>query len=78
VLIEENPDEEWGSRKDSITITKDTRVFEQRGRDLRPMGFSDLEVGQRARAWYVGPVAESYPRQATAGVILVGRWFDRR
>ena len=71
VLVEENPDEETGSQKDSVTVTKATKLFERWGEDLTRIRFDDLKVGQRARAWYTGPVAESYPRQATARVIVV-------
>jgi Protein of unknown function (DUF3221) len=71
VLVEENPDEETGSQKDSVTVTKATKLFERRGRDLTRIRFDDLKAGQRARAWYAGPVAESCPRQATARVIVV-------
>jgi len=71
VLVEENPDEETGSQKDSVTVTKATELFEWRGKDLTLMRFDDLKVGLRARAWYTGPVAESYPRQATASLIVV-------
>jgi hypothetical protein len=71
VLVEKNPDEEAGSQKDSVTIAKSTELFERRGRDLARMRFDDLKVGQRAKAWYTGPVAESYPRQATASLIVV-------
>ena len=71
VLVEENPDEEAGSQKDSVTVTRATKLSEQRGRDLTAIDFDDLKAGQRARAWYTGPVAESYPRQATARVIVV-------
>ena len=71
VLVEEYPDQETGSQKDSVTVTKATKLFELRGRDLTRIRFNDLKVGQRARAWYTGPVAESYPRQATAKVIVV-------
>jgi hypothetical protein len=71
VLVEENPDEDTGSQKDSVTVTKATKLFERRGRDLTQVGFDDLKRGQRARAWYAGPVAESYPRQATASLIVV-------
>ena len=71
VLIEENPDEEAGSQKDSVTVTKATKLLERRRQDLTPIAFDGLKIGQRARAWYTGPVAESYPRQATARVIVV-------
>jgi hypothetical protein len=73
VLVEENPNEETGSQKDSVTVTKATRLFERRGRGLARIGFDDLQAGLRARAWYTGPVAESYPRQATASLIVVYR-----
>lgn len=71
VLVEENPDEETGSQKDSVTVTKATQLFEWRGRDLTRIRFDDLKVGQRAKAWYTGPVAESYPRQATGSLVVV-------
>jgi hypothetical protein len=70
VLVEENPDEDTGSQKDSVTVTKATKLLERRGQDLTPTAFDDLKIGQQARAWYTGPVAESYPRQATARVIV--------
>ena len=71
VLVEENPDEEAGSQKDSVTVTKATKLLERRRQDLTPIAFDGLKIGQQARAWYMGPVAESYPRQATARVIVV-------
>ncbi len=71
VLVEENPDEEAGAQKDSVTVTKATQLFERRGRNLTRIRFDNLKVGQRARAWYTGPVAESYPRQATASLVVV-------
>jgi hypothetical protein len=71
VLVEENPDEETGSQKDSVTVTRDTRLVEQGEHDRVSIRFDDLEVGQRAGAWYTGPIAESYPRQATARVIVI-------
>ena len=71
VLVEENPEEEAGSQKDSVTVTRTTRLVGRGAQDPVSIGFDDLEVGQRAEAWYTGPIAESYPRQATARVILV-------
>ena len=71
LLVEKNPDEDTGSQKDSVTVTKATELYERRGRDLTRTGVDDLKLGQRVMAWYTGPVAESYPRQATARVIVV-------
>ncbi len=71
VLIEENPDEEVGSQKDSVSVTRVTKLMEHQGQNLSPIELDDIEVGQRAEAWYTGPVAESYPRQATASLITI-------
>ena len=35
------------------------------------MGITDLRVGQKVKVWFDGPVMESYPSQATAGVIVI-------
>lgn len=71
VLIEEKPDEESGSQKDSVTITKRTTLLDQQEQGLISAEFEDFELGQQVRAWYSGPVAESYPRQATARVVVI-------
>jgi hypothetical protein len=71
VLVEENPEEETGSQKDSVTVTKATKLLEGRGGDHTRIGFDDLKAGQRVRAWYTGPVAESFPSQATASLVVV-------
>lgn len=71
VLIEENPDEEHGSQKDNVTILKSTKLFKQREQPLVSADLNDFELGQHVRAWYTGQVTESYPRQATASVIVI-------
>ena len=71
ILIEENPNETAGSAKDQVTLEQGTRIFRQQGARLTPAAADDLRVGQRVAAWYSGPVAESYPRQATASVIAI-------
>jgi hypothetical protein len=73
VLIEEDPDEEAGSQKDNVTVTKTTKRLERQGQDLTQVGADDLKTGRRARAWYTGPVPESYPRQTTAKTVIVER-----
>ena len=71
VLIEENPDEASGSAKAHVSIVNETRIFKQQGQELRPATVGELEVGQQVQAWFTGPVRESYPLQATAGVIVI-------
>ncbi len=71
VLVEENPDEEYGSQKVYVTITKSTRLLDQQEQGLISADFEDFELGQQVRVWYRGPVAESYPGQATARVVVI-------
>ena len=74
VLVEEIPgDLQSGGAKASITVSAATRVFESRGGELNAIAFPALRPGARARAWFDGPVAESYPVQGTAAVIVVER-----
>jgi uncharacterized protein DUF3221 len=70
VLIE-GSNEGSGSLEDRVTVTIDTKLLKREGEGLRAIGFEGLKVGQRVEAWYEGPVAESYPRQATASVIVI-------
>ena len=71
VLVEENPTDEWGSAKGAFTITDETEILRQQGDEQVPTTFDDLQVGQLVVATYVGPVAESYPTQGTAGSIVI-------
>ncbi len=56
VLIEKDPDETSGSQKDSVSVTRATKLYERRGQDLTRIAFDDLKAGQGARAWYTGPL----------------------
>jgi hypothetical protein len=55
----------------SVTIREGTSIYDDRARELVEARFEDLEVGQRVQAVFTGPVAESYPVQATASQILI-------
>lgn len=71
VLIEANPDEKFGSDKSYVRITPDTRIRKQSDGDRIAARFEDLAVGSRVEARFSGPVAESYPTQATAASIVI-------
>ena len=49
--------------KGSLTITEST--------DLDDLGFDDLAVGTVVSVWVSGPIAESFPWQATADAVRV-------
>lgn len=52
----------------SVRVTRDTVVWTASG--VRGAA-SDLAKGGRVAVWFSGPVAESYPVQATAGVVQI-------
>jgi hypothetical protein len=56
------PDRAW------VTVTPDTIVWMLKG---GRGSAADLGAGQMVSVWFDGPVAESYPVQAKAGVIRI-------
>ena len=71
VLVEVDPTDESGSAKGAFTVTDETEILKQQGDEQVPATFEDLQVGQLVAATYIGPVAESYPTQGTAGSIVI-------
>ena len=68
IVVEEKPTELHGSAKARVRITNGTQVL-RRGEGV--VGAAELRVGQQVKVWFTGPVMESYPLQATAGVIVI-------
>lgn len=68
-MLVEGPTQPAGavSDKASVTVTEDTTFYAADGSRLddRPR----LSVGAEVRVWFTGPVAESYPVQATAKAV---------
>lgn len=54
-----------------VKITKATKIFVMSGRELKPAKFEDVKGGLKMEIQFVGPVAESFPVQATAGKIVI-------
>lgn len=52
----------------SVGVTGATRWYDADG---RPAGSGVLAIGSQVEVWFEGPVAESYPVQATAGAVKV-------
>lgn len=71
VLIEEHPDSPDTGQKASVAITRQTAIYREGAGGPVRAGVEALRNGLRARVWFVGPVLESYPVQATAGTIVV-------
>lgn len=66
LVLEEDPSSQANGAKASIQLTSGTAMV---GADGYRLNFSDLKVGQTLEAWYEGPVARSYPVQATARAV---------
>ena len=51
-----------------VTINQDTQITRQNG---EPVTIDDLQDGIQVEACFTGPVAESYPVQATASGVVI-------
>lgn len=74
ILVEGTSEENLGlaSDKASVTLTKDSVIVN--GRDRKYFELSDLDkltVGLAVEIIFAGPVAESYPIQGKAKVIII-------
>jgi hypothetical protein len=56
-----------------ITVLRGADVLAGSGETVVPASADELVVGARVRVWFKGPVAESFPVQATAGTVLILR-----
>jgi len=68
IRVEARPQDSAGSDKAVARIGQGTPVF---GLDGKAADFNALQVGQWVRVWFTGPVAESYPVQATASAVAI-------
>ena len=68
VRVEERPAEASGSDKAAVRLTERTQLLH---RDGSPATRADLVIGTRVSVWFMGPVLESYPVQATARAVVL-------
>lgn len=68
ILIEGPLAEDTSFDRASVTIASDTEIFSADNDKVEP---ARLAEGQRVEAWFTGPVAESYPVQATAAAVRI-------
>jgi hypothetical protein len=57
-----------GADRAAVRVHAGTRLRFASGQAATP---ADLQVGRNVRAWFDGPVMESYPVQASAGAIVI-------
>ncbi len=79
-LIEEHPEKPAGASatpftagdKYHVRVTEATRIERRTSAGgMRNASLEEITVGMRAEVWFVGPILESYPAQATADRILI-------
>jgi hypothetical protein len=71
LLVEGSPTEGTTYDRASVRVTAQTIVAQGDEQQRQPATAADLAVGQRVAIWFTGPVAESYPVQATAGEVVI-------
>lgn len=73
--IEERPSDESGSAKAMVRVPEGASI---RHRDSQAQRhFESIQQGATVSAWFTGPVAESYPVQATANALVIERAASR-
>lgn len=68
ILVEGALEDDTSYDRASVGITSSTRVFADDGTRAQA---GDIAVGSRVEVWFTGPVAESYPVQATASDVRI-------
>jgi endonuclease/exonuclease/phosphatase family metal-dependent hydrolase len=71
ILIEGKKEADTNVDKANVRVTNETQIFDARGKERRPVSFTNLKIGQKVAARFIGPVMESYPVQATASEIVI-------
>ncbi len=59
--------------KASVSVTPATSLLRATANGYERAMFADLTPGTRVDVWFTGAVAESYPVQATARVLVIAR-----
>lgn len=73
ILVEQVPTRSAGYPIASIAVGRETDVIRRADGATSRGSSGELVVGQRVQVWFTGPVAESYPVQATAATVLIER-----
>lgn len=72
LLVEAGSGPRYDYDKASVRVTENTKILRATGTGrYERTTFDELTEGRTVKMWFTGPVAESYPVQATAGVVLI-------
>src|SRR5215212_10147333 len=70
VLVEQEPGATIGN-KTYLSLTDETQIFQRINSELQARTPDLLAIGQLVEVWVAGAVAESFPSQAEASVIVI-------
>lgn len=73
ILVEQIPTRSAGYPIAWISVGPGTDVVRRADGSASRGSLRDVAAGQRVQVWFTGPVAESYPVQATAATVLIER-----
>jgi hypothetical protein len=73
ILVEQDSTRSAGSPKAAILVSPSTPVVQRVGHRASP---AELRLCQEVSVWLSGPVAESFPVQATARAIVIERSLE--
>lgn len=71
IYVETAKDAKFTYDKAMIRINDKTRIQKMNGKLVEDAKFAEIKNGVKISVWFTGPVAESYPVQATAGRIII-------
>ena len=71
ILKEGNLERDTKYDKASVTITRQTRIFEYKNKKLIKADFESFKIGQKVQALFAAQVLESYPVQVKAIEVII-------
>jgi hypothetical protein len=71
IQVESGPEEDTLYDRALVAVTRKTAFFRVEGGAKTRAAFADLGPGMLVEVWFTGPVAESYPVQATAKTVVI-------
>jgi hypothetical protein len=71
LLVRDGKDPSGAALAASIRVPASASVLRTSGSGYTKASAADLRDGATVKVWFTGPVAESYPVQATAGTVVI-------
>ena len=71
ILIEGNLERDTKYDKASITVTRQTHIFEYSNKKFIKADFESFKIGQKVQALFAAQVLESYPVQVKAIEVII-------